>query len=503
MKTTIITGVKIILKSTKGKDTGFLKLQITKNATIKTYSLKIKVNKKDFDPVKQRLKSTAEKYKEINEILDEKVNNYQYITPNGKITTVLAFMDTIIKRKNRYSTKDKCEYWKTLLERYILDKYKKEDILFNEIDNEFVINLKTYLKSGQRRINSDNSVNNALRHYKSVLKIAKKENVYLFASNPFDILEFKNQPIDQTSLNLNELKRFIDTDILEFRKSKNLKYDLNEIKSAFIFSALGQGLRISDILTLRWNDFYQNNSETFEGLDIYIKKRMFKTKNFVFIQLDTDMIRFLEGQVCRFGELGAFIGVEGENFYKRIKYIHHKERIEIKERLQKELENFNYDETLEELDERFKKEFYDTDILIANELKPLIILLSQDDRYRNHFVFSFLDNELFKNIDDKNDFGTLNKEQISNLKKDRMYKLFRKMVKQVLGRTDIHFHSARHTWTSLQLEYDTIGMNLNDLKTGLGHLHINSTANYIRNFQNHKIRKMNENLTSKIFENLK
>ena len=79
MKTTIITGVKIILKSTKGKDTGFLKLQITKNATIKTYSLKIKVNKKDFDPVKQRLKSTAEKYKEINEILDEKVNNYKYM----------------------------------------------------------------------------------------------------------------------------------------------------------------------------------------------------------------------------------------------------------------------------------------------------------------------------------------------------------------------------------------------------------------------------------------
>jgi integrase len=72
-------------------------------------------------------------------------------------------------------------------------------------------------------------------------------------------------------------------------------------------------------------------------------------------------------------------------------------------------------------------------------------------------------------------------------------------MKQITSKK-ISFHSARHTYTSLTLENDEIGVNIYDLMNSLGHTSLISTEKYIRGLNYNKINQLNLSLSKSIFD---
>lgn len=500
------TNVRVIWKN------GYIKLSLRRSGKTKIISLNIKAKKADFNPKTQRLRASAEKADIYNGIIQEKLDNYRFLPHQiGKITTFITFYQSVIDKTINLGTKEKYTQQKLVFKKFLENTYGKDDIFFEELTEEMVLSLQKYLL----KTNSNNTVIYNLRGYKAVLSKANKQNVYTYVKNPFLALEMKFEDPKIEYLTKDELQKLIKYQPIDYRNPKyKIKYSLKDIKNAFIFSVLCQGLRISDVLTLKWLDFKELKD------DLVIKKLQFKTRKFVYIPLNTNIIRYLEEFI---NNSCASIELDERTLLVYSKYIKTTYR---KNDLVKNYNLFveglakyliadnpytNFGNTDEEVCENSKnvefieyREKYLEKLNIFNGsidycLKKLIVYLSNHSTLNNHFVFPFLSNELFSNIIG-DEFNKINEDQYNQLhNKIYISKLLRKIIKDAGITKNIHFHCARHTYTTLVLEYDTIGLNLFDLQISLGHQSLHSTQKYIRNFYNEKVKRINESLSEEIF----
>ena len=549
MKTTIFRGVKVVWKGEKDNKYGYLKLSITRNGKTEIHSLKLRCKKTDFNPKTQRLRTSVDDHEKINEWLDEKVSNYLYVPfQKGKIRTFLSYIQKKIDQTDNRGTKEKYENMKRVFYNFLLSEYKKDDILFEELDSDMVDKLKIYLL----KTNSKNTTFYLLKGYRTfVKKLEKDTEGYIYVRNPFDYLNMSLEPTETPYLMLEDLKKLINYKPIDPRKViSKVKFDLNDIKDSFIFSTLSQGLRISDIMTLRWNDFFDNG----EKIDIktpvrlILRKKQFKVKKYVYVSLNQDISRYLEKQVIRVGKellekqgkkLEIWdIDVDGNeiefeemeefDLFYCLNWLNSliNRRRQLKDTF---IEQYNqYKDTLKngrsmdwgegdiirldidfDLETDNLKELYnnyidslkDTNEKVYFYLVHIINYLSKEEQSRRKFIFSFLDDKLFENIKDNNDFSKLTEEQYSKFhRKIYINKLLKEHIfKELKLSKNFHFHSARHTYTTLVLKHDT-GVSIFDLQKSLGHQSVLTTQKYIGSFYNEKIKGINDNLTSNVFD---
>jgi len=533
---TMKSGVRVIWKGSKDAKTGYLKIAVVKSGKTYIHSLKIKARKKDFNPSTQRLRASVKEAEKINSYIDEKVSNWRYLPyQKGKISTFVTLMDQIIKDTMVNGTREKYQNLRHLFVLFLQDVYKKDDVTFEEFDSDLVAELYKWLRSRKRRlkdgkykINRINTSNYCIKGYKAMLnKASYKYHYYSYIQDPFARLDLKWSDTNSTYLTSDELKRIINLDIIDSRKFKNnkIKIHLPDVRDAFIFACLAQGLRISDIMTLRFNNFQETLGQSIDtSTKLLIKKEQLKVKKNVFISLNLDISRFLESQVIR---VGCDVFPKSPMNDMWLLFLNYKnERKVLKEKYERSYkyykdEPFKVDgemdddaltesilndvygknPKLKDLYNEYNRSLEEVDSQVFFVLVQLIDYLSKDKDNRNRFVFPFLDDELFKEIDDNNDFSLLSVSQYNQLhRKIYMNKLLRKITEQVGIQKHIHFHCARHTYTTLVLTYDEVGMNLHDLQLSLGHQSLLTTEKYIRQFHNNKIKDINDNLTSHIFE---
>lgn len=220
------------------------------------------INKKDgkielkYSDKDKQILELANKIRSQREIeLAHSVNKFQY--EKSKNINFIEYMRKLAISKEGINTRT--SFLQSL--NYIIENWG-DTLSFSEINKNFV---KKYIQYLEKNGIHNNSINLYLSKIKTTIKKAIKEK--LINENPFNEFERGELPKNLTAkreyLLLSEINLLIKTPI-----------EQENVKNAFLFSCF-TGLRISDIIKLKWKDI-QNDR---------IAIRMTKTKEQIYLDL--------------------------------------------------------------------------------------------------------------------------------------------------------------------------------------------------------------------------
>ncbi|MEI7492328.1 MAG: tyrosine-type recombinase/integrase [Bacteroidota bacterium] len=520
MKKNVLSNVQVIWKGQKGSKTGYIKLLLTQLNKRKVISLKIKVPKKDFNPSTQRIRTSNPDHIEYNNIIEEKVRNYRFVEYQKQNLSVVSHIEKKIKQHLNQQTRITLTSHLNLFKKFLKEQFNWEDISFEMITTDLVIDFTNYI--------TPNRVNNTILVILSQIRTMLKSNEqYVYVKDPFKQVaeKIKHSNTDRKSLEISELKKLFEYKPIEWRTDKHTKhfirFKLEDVKQAFIFSCLGQGLRISDIMTLRMADFFVTEKI------VHINKLQFKTKSNVFITLNIDLLHIIEPQLIRIGQniftndsrIDLIFSSFKENNTRMTDIINDfiKNRKGYQELLDTKLNWINdllndepdernnaieklvkeTDEKMKLLNEQYNNEYFE---LEKEQYKCFLEIIDYLSNYHKIvFLYPFLNDKLFSEWNPAN--NRLTDEQQKDIVANRhsITSIIKKIARDAKIKKNVYFHMSRHTYTTLMLEYDNVGMNLNDLKSNLGHKYLSTTEKYIHSFVNKKNKLLTDNITGQIF----
>jgi len=241
--------------------------------------------KNNFDKIKMRFKSTLKNYQIFNDKIEdtlkelEKTNNVLIAKSKDK-SSFLRFWELKLEEIENHNSRIKKTGIKTKFEKY-LASIGKSDIFFNQLTPDLIKDLQKYLKTAK---DPKEMTSNTVTHYLKVIKgvVAQKleDEPRLYVIHPFTGVKYdKKTETDRPVLQELEIDRMLNTEI------DDVKIDLNRDK--FLFQIFAQGMRVSDLLLLRWNNIITGLSIA-EGTEVpngpkgvnlqpHLKYKMFKT----------------------------------------------------------------------------------------------------------------------------------------------------------------------------------------------------------------------------------
>ena len=258
-------GVKIILARKKSDIVGTLAIQAIKNKvkTQKRIGIQVKVehfekyfikklnrfnvnDELDYNSINNKITEelnifnglgTSIIYSKLNN-KDEEQNNLSYLDYFKKETSKILVLGT----KSRYN-----DVLKSI--KRFLQKNKKEDLLFSEITPDWIEYYVIFLR--EREL-ANTSIVDTISVFRKVLNSAINEDIIFYKKNPFS----KYQQLPKSTKPIDPLS---DNDILKLlsRKSDGSKKQDNLIyfKNMFLFQFFANGMRMSDLFFIRWEDF--------------------------------------------------------------------------------------------------------------------------------------------------------------------------------------------------------------------------------------------------------
>ena len=282
---------------------------------------------------------------------------------------------------------------------------------------------------------------------------------------------------------------------------------LYNTRNFFLFQIFGQGLRVSDLLTLRFENIR-------EGLILFDQ---FKTKDENTIHFTPTTLWILKDyikhpdieKIINRRYIYPFKGVKYTKNYEDIK-THYSEvsKLFLSSNFGKMVENKPLDPTcpytLQDV-ENMKSMMDKTLTKITDQI--LIFISDYSKTHKKDFIFPIIKNkELFKDVVFNED-TKLTKKQYNHLQtQTTLYnRSLKKLQKEVNIQSEkrgektsvyspieipLTSHLPRHTYTNLMLE---IGGDVYEISKSIGHQNIQTTNKYVRTLQN-RIRERNKDL---------
>lgn len=506
--------INVILQKQKPSDKhGIVYIRTIDKGKIEKKSLRIKILENDwkkyFIPKTKQFKNQFTKSEEYNNVIEkgledlkDKGNEISQLPMNKK--SFIDFWEMYIDKIPNHGTRIKHVVVLNKLKKY-LESIQKKKLLFREINSYFVRDLQWYFSTSQVPTSlSNNSVNHYLKVIKSIINKSEKMGVYHYHMDPFSSLTFKKENTIKDMLNDEELDKLLNTNI------EDEKLDL--VRKMFIFQLFSNGMRVSDLLLLRWSNLSEGRLEY----------RMFKTTELISIPINLNMgliIGDLLHRENRYSELinnfsQSFL-IDGkigdwnlkmiEDRLKKISVLKDKmERVElIKVTQNPNFIHFNgYIFNVEnetEFHQLFKSKIELLNIIDKVYLNSLTGRIGKDETLKfTDFVFPVLKNEMFLTIDENNKFSKITLEQYKMMKHSTIvYNRQLKKVQEICHiETNLTSHVSRHSFTNHLLEIDNV--NLYDISQSLGHKNITITQNYISSgFNQKKVDYLNKELSDR------
>ncbi len=498
-----------VLWSRKDKEGLFpIKIRITKNRKSTYVSVGYSVKKSDWSEFKRKVKTINLYHLMINEKIDELISEIESTNPKIefqpklKISFLKYLLQKIEDKKNGnkfFSTKR----YRSLY--FHLEKFigKNNEIYFDDITKEFASRFKTYLENNivSRSENDDvpvNTVINYLKVFKTIINHAINEDVYI-GNNPIPShLIPPKKKTKKVPLNTNQIWKLNNLKPNKEGMTEGMFNALN----VFMFSFWSRGLRISDVLQLKYKHLG----------DGYFTVKMEKTEETVNVPLTINnverIIPFLDGVVPQFcwkerkyfissiesdtnenyipksdnDELFSLHSVYLRSYFRYVEML--KERVEdynfkvrnAERKVTYFHEDFNYDS--KEMLIFFKdSNLIDEKMCYDEYIREREIYLAFCKNYfrkyckrkevKEQYVFPFL-----RGFDNLKGFEKGNKISSAT-------SLINKNLYKISERFDIPkftTHYARHTFTSTS---KTMGVDIYDLRNWLGHTSVKNTEIYV------------------------
>jgi integrase len=448
----------------------------------------------------------------------ETLNNDNFsidINATGKQITFLKYFNMKIFQEINTGTKIKKQVVYNKVKKFI-NANNKEDVLFEEITHNYVADLFKHFKTVKNpKKLSHNSAVHYLMIIKSIINTAKKEGVYEYKRNPFSTLKLKKHKKKSVYLSVEEVEKITEASIED--KS------LDEVRIFFLFQIFANGMRVSDLLKLRWGNIINQR----------VKYTMQKNSHEINISLNTYLcylISILHTKMDNYEEIKEHTRV-GINY----------EEIDNKKILRKIDKNFNlkeldftinsrlginitnnpfgqkllkeiFEESLSDEDKLIQLHDYKVDendkilIYLINQKQKLLIRINQEfqnlffqklSNYKKDkkakFIFNFLNQDLF-NEDEK----MTSLLQYKHLKHKTIVidRKLKKLQKILAIETNLTTHVARHTFSNLLLESGDASVF--DISKMLGHSSLLITEIYLKeNFDNNRLDVLSDTLQNR------
>jgi integrase len=258
--------IKVILKENKKDINGEipLYLRIIKDRKTKFISLGVKIKQKDWNAAQSTVKKSHPNSAWLNNFIDQKKSEAQGISlemeskskfveaKNIKKEIMGKNSEDFISYAEAFLAKSKSTYSYGSYEVYTnsINKVKnyigKSDFTFNDFNIVFLTKYEKYLR--EELENSSNTINCNFKNLRRIFSEAIKDNVISYEKNPF--LRYK---VKTTKTNID----FLTEEELALIENLELKQDSFKYhtRNLYIFACYAAGLRISDLLNLRWLNF--------------------------------------------------------------------------------------------------------------------------------------------------------------------------------------------------------------------------------------------------------
>ncbi len=349
-----------------------------------------------------------------------------------------------------------------------LKKNNLTDLSLKEFDSSFIEKFETYLLN---QGNKGNTIKNYINCVKRVYMKCHGRGLITGTNDPF--IEFKNSRVDvkKSFLQKLEVERIMNTHI-------DKDDPLYHTRNFFLFQIFGQGLRVSDLLTLRYSKVYEGNITHFQ----------FKTKKENTIYLTPTSLWILKDYI----KSDRIPIIVNRKYHLRehllsLEEVKSKYKMVQKEVLKREIP---LKEKLDDKELVFWKKYLDSvNDKVFQELS--IFLHTYSKEHPEDFIFPFIKTELYKNID-FNESTLLNKTQYNHLQ--TLTTLYNRSLKKLQEICEIDkvltSHVPRHTYTNLMIE---IGGDIYEISKSLGHQGLKTTERYV-NLIKGKIESRNKDL---------
>jgi integrase/recombinase XerD len=239
-------------------------LRITKDRKSKYVAIGVKIKKEHWDEDKMKVRKSHPNSQYMNNYIAKKISDAEgvalqletltrYTSPQKMKDAVMGrssgsfikYWEKYIEKLEVSGTITTTNKFKTVLAK-LKDFLKNRDMIFDELTVSFLSEFETFLITDYE--NSTNTVHSNLKTIRKLVYDAVREEILTMDKNPF--LKYK--------LHTKKTEKNFLTDE-ELLKMENLylkpELKMNHHRNMYIFACYVGGLRISDVLQLKWKNF--------------------------------------------------------------------------------------------------------------------------------------------------------------------------------------------------------------------------------------------------------
>lgn len=245
-------------------------IRITQDRKVKRLRTSVLLNSKnEWNSKKQEVRSSNPEYAKLNDTLKKEIakaeQTYRDMKDAGPVSTYTlkekierlekseSFLDFAREHAKSFYVAGKIPYWK----RWVgfcnkLEEYAKsngmDDITFADIDLDFLKRYETYLRKRRNERNAEkslspNTIYTQFKLFRTLMHEAERAN--RIQRNPFNVFFVSSENTVKEKLTREEIDRLL-----------GLKLEIGSVKwhsrNMFMFSFYCAGIRVSDVLNLRW-----------------------------------------------------------------------------------------------------------------------------------------------------------------------------------------------------------------------------------------------------------
>lgn len=258
--------LKIILKKNKKNKDGLypLYIRVTKDRVTRFLALGITLREDQWDEVEKKVKRNYKNSTRVNHLIAKRIEVLSGKAVDWEIANKSIKHKSIKREINKNSDESFTRYFDEYLKRLraakklgTLDKalatYSKlhtyansDNLLFRDIDVEFLKSIEIYFRVELE--NRINTIHGNLKMMRKLFNDAVSEELIPYELNPFPKYKLKTEKTNKEYLTEAEIVKLEECDLTG-------KTRLDDTRKMFLFACNAGGIRVSDLLQLKWKQF--------------------------------------------------------------------------------------------------------------------------------------------------------------------------------------------------------------------------------------------------------